>query len=75
MPQGIEVTIIIFLGFIFLIGLLSALFPQKLWKVLEGWKATKEPSAAYFFMQRIAGIVVMIIVIALFLFPNIMSRQ
>lgn len=73
--QVINIIVLIFLVLIFAIGLLNAIFPKKIWKIFASWKATKEPSDAYFLVQRIAGIIVMIIVIALVLFPYLMSKQ
>ncbi len=75
MPRGIEVIIMVFLGLIFVIGLLNTIFPKKLWEIFVSWKTTKELSDAYFLMQRIAGIIVMVIVIAIILVPYIMRKQ
>lgn len=38
----------IFLAAIFTVCLVNALFPKWCWKVFESWKASKEPSKAYF---------------------------
>jgi Na+/H+ antiporter NhaD/arsenite permease-like protein len=64
----------IILGLIFILGILNFIFPRKMWETFEGWKATKEPTDAFFTMRRIAGIFVMLIVLAMLLFPYIMSK-
>lgn len=76
MPIGLNIfsTIVsIILIIVFLLGLLNAIAPRWCWKTFESWKATKEPSKAYFLAQRIGGIVVMIIVTAIALFPSLVS--
>lgn len=75
MPKGITIIPMIFFGIIFIIGLLNVIFPKKMWETFESWKATKEPTNAFFMSRRIAGIVMIVIVLAMFLFPYIMSRQ
>jgi hypothetical protein len=75
MPKGVLIIPMIILGFIFFNGLLNAVNPKLMWKIFDSWKATKEPANAFFISRRIAGIVAMIAVLAIFLFPYIMSRQ
>jgi hypothetical protein len=36
-------------------ALFIAIAPYTFWKITESWKAVKEPSKAYFVMQRILG--------------------
>lgn len=75
MPKGITIIPTIILGLIFLRGLINAINPKLMWRIFESWKATKEPTNAFFISRRIAGIVSMVIVIGLFLFPYFMSKQ
>ncbi|MBZ9686674.1 hypothetical protein G9F72_010085 [Clostridium estertheticum] len=75
MPKVITIIPTIFLGFIFFYGLLNAIIPKMLWKTFESWKATKEPTNTYFMSRRIAGIITMLIVSGIFLFPYLMSKQ
>jgi hypothetical protein len=75
MPKWITIIPMIILGLIFLQGLLNAINPKLLWKIFESWKATKEPPKSYFLSRRIFGIVSMLIVVAIFLFPYLMSKQ
>lgn len=75
MPKGITIIPMIILGLIFLQGLLNAICPKLLWKIFESWKATKQPTNRYFLSQRILGIIAMLIVIGIFLFPYFMSKQ
>jgi len=75
MPKGITIIPMIFLGVIFTTGLLNVIFPKKMWETFESWKATREPTNAFFMSRRIAGIVVIVIVLVMFLFPYIMSKQ
>lgn len=67
--------IIIILALIFIYGLLNALIPKMMWKTFESWKATKEPTKTYFITRRITGVIIMVIVVSIFLFPHIMSKQ
>jgi hypothetical protein len=75
MPKGILIIPMIILGFIFFNGLLNAANPKLMWKIFDSWKATKEPTNTFFISRRVTGIVTMILVVAIFLFPYIMSRQ
>lgn len=61
------ITIIIGAVFVilFILCLLEALFPRWCWKTFESWKATKEPSNAYFLQRRIAGIIGMVVIAAI----------
>ena len=74
-PKGIIIIPMIILGFIFLQGLLNAINPRIMWKVFESWKSTKEPTNTFFMSRRITGVVAMIIVLGLFLFPYLMRKQ
>ncbi len=58
---------------IFIACLLEALFPKWCWKTFESWKATKEPSKAYFLRNRVAGIIGMVIVTAIALAPTLIA--
>lgn len=75
MPKGVTIIPMIILGIIFLQGLLNAISPNLLWNIFESWKAAKEPTSGYFLLRRIFGIVSMLIVAAICLFPYIMSKQ
>ena len=75
MPKWIPIIPMIILGLIFLQGLLNAIKPTFLWEIFESWKATKEPTSSYFLSRRIFGIVSMLIVVAIILFPYFMSIQ
>lgn len=75
MPKGVTIIPMIILGIIFLQGLLNAISPKLLWNIFESWKASKEPTSAYFLLRRIFGIISMLIVVAICLFPYIMSKQ
>ncbi|MRN54775.1 DUF6199 family natural product biosynthesis protein [Paenibacillus monticola] len=75
MPKGILLFPMLIFGLIFVSGLLNAISPRLMWKTFESWKATKEPSNTYFMARRISGILAMLIVSGLLLFPYFMSRQ
>lgn len=74
MSKWITIIPIIILGFIFINGLLNAINPKMMWKTFESWKATKEPTNTFFMVRRITGIIAMLIVIGIFLFPYLMSK-
>jgi hypothetical protein len=65
----------IFLGLFFVIGLINFINPKLMWKLLESWKATKEPSKLYFIMRRIGGLIFMVIPVAYIYFINYMANQ
>ncbi len=76
MPVPVKaVTIIAFVFYfvIFVACLLEALFPKWCWKTFESWKATKEPSKAYFLRKRVAAIVGMVIITAIALAPTLIA--
>jgi hypothetical protein len=75
MSKIVTIIPMILLGFIFIYGLLNAINPRILWKTFESWKATKEPSNTFFLLRRISGVVSMIVVIVVILFPYILSKQ
>ena len=76
MPKFVNcITIIIDVVFIilFIVCLLEALFPRWYRKTFESWKATKEPSNAYFLQRRIAGIIGMVVIAAIALAPALVA--
>jgi hypothetical protein len=75
MPTGVKIISLVILEFIFLVGLVNAIYPRVMWKVFESWKAKEEPSNTYFLKRRIVGIISMLIVTSILLFPYIMSKQ
>lgn len=66
------IAIIALYAFIFVSGLVNALYPKLMWGIFESWKAVKEPPKEFFIVRRISGIVVMILITAIALFPYIM---
>lgn len=76
MPAGFNFfTIIVYFFYIiiFAIGLVNAIAPKWCWKTFESWKATKEPTKAYFLARRISGIAVMIIIAAIASAPTLIA--
>ena len=65
----------IFLGLFFVIGLINLINPKFMWKLLEGWKVTKEPSKLYFIMRRIGGLIFMAIPVVYLYFINYVANQ
>jgi hypothetical protein len=72
MDSGVPKFVVIFpiLFFIFWIGgaLFIAIAPYTFWKIFQSWKATKEPTKAYFIFQRIGGIIFATIGISFWIF-------
>lgn len=68
-----EIIVYIIYIAIFSICLANALFPKWCWKVFESWKASKEPTKAYFLRRRLEGIAGMIIIAALALTPKLIA--
>lgn len=73
MPRAIPLIVLAFYAVIFIACLLEALFPKWCWRTFESWKAAKEPSKAYFFRRRVAGIAGMIILAVIALAPAFMA--
>lgn len=69
--RGSKVVMMVF-GMLFLIGLVEAIFPRYAWRLLESWKAKSEPSRAYFFVRRLGGIVLMLMIIFIWFLPQIL---
>ena len=66
-----KVFMVVF-GILFLIGLIEAIAPRYTWRLFESWKAKSEPSRAYFFVRRLGGIVLMLIIIFIWFLPQIL---
>jgi len=73
MPIAITIILFAFYAVIFAACLLEALFPKWCWKTFESWKAAKEPSKAYFFRNRVAGIIGMVIITVVALAPTLIA--
>ena len=69
----ITIIIDIFFVILFIACLLEVLFLKWCWKTFESWRATKEPSKAYFLQRRIAGIIGMVIIAAIALAPTLIA--
>ena len=67
-----KIVMIIF-GVLFLLGLIETIAPRYTWRLFESWKAKSEPSKAYFFMRRLGGIVLILILVFIWFFPQIMG--
>lgn len=73
MPKGVMVYQLTIIGLIFTIALLNVICPKLMWKTFESWKATKEPSNAYFISRRIIGSIIITVLLAISLLPYIMG--
>ena len=76
MPKGMSfflTVVYIFYIIIFAIGLVEAIAPKWFWKTFESWKATKEPTKAYFITKRISGIIIMIVIAVIALAPTLIA--
>ena len=76
MPKGMNIffsVVYIFYIIIFAIGLVEAIAPKWFWKTFESWKATKEPTKAYFITKRISGIIIMIVIAVIALAPTLIA--
>ncbi len=71
-PPGLLFPTFIFAA-VFLIGLINAINPRLMWTYFEKWKAKEEPSKAYFMVQRLMGIVAMVIIAWFVLYPRLMG--
>lgn len=48
-------------------------FAKWFWKTFESWKATKEPTKAYFITKRISGIIIMLVIAVIALAPTLIA--
>lgn len=63
--KAYSIVYIVLYAILFVMGLLYAIAPRWTWKTLESWRATKEPTKAFFVVRRICGIFIMIVVVAM----------
>ncbi len=73
MPTIITLLVLVMYTLIFFIGLFNVINPKWMWGTFESWKAAKEPTKEYFMMRRISGILIMLVITGMALFPYIMS--
>ncbi|WP_409968456.1 hypothetical protein RFF05_01360 [Bengtsoniella intestinalis] len=76
MPMGISIALNIisaFIGIAFFASLITAINPRWTWRTFEKWKATEEPTDAYFKVRRIVGLVFAIITGAIWAVPTVVS--
>ena len=76
MPTGMNLfstIVFIFYIIIFVAGLASAIAPRWCWRTFQSWKATKEPSNTYFLVQRVSGVIIMIVVAAIAVAPTLIA--
>jgi len=73
MPISITIIIFAFYAVIFAACLLEALFPKWCWKTFESWKAAEEPSEAYFFRNRVVGMIGMVVITVIALVPILIA--
>lgn len=73
MPTHVPIFFYIIYGIVFVVGLLNVICPKFIWHTFESWKATKEPTKAFFMVRRITGVIAMAIIIAILLFPYLRS--
>lgn len=72
MPILFTIPIMIFFIIAFILLLINAINPRFAWKTFESWKATSEPTDAYFMSRRITSIIGLIIISIIMLGPTIM---
>ncbi len=72
MPTLLTIPIMFFFIIVFVLLLINAISPRFMWKTFQSWKATSEPSDAYFMWRRIACIIGLVIISILMLGPTIM---
>lgn len=76
MPIGLNafsIIVSVFYIILFIGCFVNMIAPKWYWRTFESWKATKEPSKTYFLTKRLLGIMGMIIISAIVLFPTLMA--
>ncbi len=73
MHKAFVIFVLVMYLLIFLVGLINLINPRWMWNKFESWKAVKEPSKAFFVLRRISGLVIMLIITSIAMFPHIMS--
>ena len=72
MGYFIEILITVLLIVALVTLLINAINPRYMWKKLESWRATSEPSDTYFLLQRITSIIGVTILLVILLGPSLM---
>ena len=65
-PNFIMLPITIFLGIWVLLCVASIINPRYMWTLTQSWKATKEPSPAYFLFMRIMSVIALLVMLSFF---------
>lgn len=76
MPTGIIIALNIlsaFVGVAFFACLVTAINPRWTWRTFEKWKATEEPTDAYFRVRRVVGLVFAIVFGTIWAMPTVMA--
>lgn len=73
MPKLLEIIIIIVAVSALIVLFINAINPKFLWKKFESWKATSEPTKAYFITRRLTSIIGIIILLVFLLGPTMHS--
>ena len=68
-----SVIVIICFIILFVGCAVNAFAPKWCWKTFESWKAKEEPTAAYFLVKRISGIIGMIVIAVIALMPTVIA--
>ncbi len=73
MQKIIIIPVTIVYVFIFVVLLLNATYPKKIWRIFDGWKATSEPTDVYFRTRRIMSIIGLLIFLFIMAGPIFIS--
>ncbi len=68
--SGFLMIMAIILSILFIINIIN---PRLFWEKFESWKATKEPSEAYFKAKRITSAIALVILVVIIIFPMLMA--
>jgi amino acid transporter len=54
---GVDVAIVFIFFLIYItMAITLVIFPEKIWKITESWRAIRMPSKEYFMLMRIGGV-------------------
>lgn len=71
-PRFLFVFEIVFFALWFGIAILNLINPRLIWRIMQSWKAQREPSQAYFTIRRVWALIMVVIGLGILVLPRMM---
>lgn len=72
-PNFVIVFEILFFILWFGIAILNLINPRIMWRIMQSWKAYREPPQAYFTIRRIWALIMLLIGAGILILPHLMQ--